>query len=80
MIKLKTILLEASKASSATPSEYSGDNGNANKLSSTVVVWCSTNLSDSFSSTAVHFSENVLHNKASKKFSSSLSSSLNLSS
>ena len=29
MIKLKTILLEASKASSATPSEYSGDNGNA---------------------------------------------------
>ena len=37
MIKLKTILLEASKASSATPSEYSGDNGNANKLSSTKV-------------------------------------------
>jgi peptidoglycan hydrolase-like protein with peptidoglycan-binding domain len=37
MIKLKTILLEASKASFATPSEYSGDNGNANKLNLTTV-------------------------------------------
>ena len=32
MIKLKTILLEASKSSFATPSEYTGDNGNPNKL------------------------------------------------
>ena len=41
MIKLKTILLEASKSSFATPSEYSGDNGNANKLNLTT-VWCYT--------------------------------------
>lgn len=32
MIRLKTILFEASKANVATPSEYTGDNGNANKL------------------------------------------------
>ena len=31
MIRLKTILFEASKASFATPSEYTGDNGNAKK-------------------------------------------------
>jgi peptidoglycan hydrolase-like protein with peptidoglycan-binding domain len=37
MIKLKTILLEASKSSFATPSEYTGDNGNANKLNLTTV-------------------------------------------
>ena len=32
MIRLKTILFEASMANVATPSEYTGDNGNANKL------------------------------------------------
>jgi peptidoglycan hydrolase-like protein with peptidoglycan-binding domain len=37
MIKLKTILLEASKSSFATPSEYTGDNGNPNKLNLTTV-------------------------------------------
>ena len=37
MIKLKTILLEASKSSFATPSEYTDDNGNPNKLNLTTV-------------------------------------------
>ena len=32
MIKLKTILLEASKSDIATPAEYTGDNGNPNKI------------------------------------------------
>ena len=32
MIRLKNILLEASKSSFATPNEYTGDNGNLNKL------------------------------------------------
>lgn len=37
MIRLKNILLETSKSDVATPSEYTGDNGNSNKLDLTTV-------------------------------------------
>ena len=37
MIRLKNILLEASKSDIATPAEYTGDNGNPNKINLTTV-------------------------------------------